>query len=188
MAASDPTLDSAALLVIDVQETFKALPRWQHRNNPAFETNVSELIRAFRAANRPVFYFLHSDSDPGWTPDSPNYRLMNFLSPREGEALLHKTSRNGFTTTSLGRLLQQQGVRRIVVTGIQTEQCCETTARVGSDMGYDVDFVTDATLTFPLEDHSTDAIVKATEHSLRGRFARIATTAEIVAECAALSS
>lgn len=188
MAVSDLTLESAALLVIDVQDTFKALPRWQHRNNPAFESNVSELIRAFRAAGRPVYYLLHSDGDPGWRTDSPDYRLMSFLAPREDETLLHKTSRNAFTTTNLGQLLQKQGVRRIVVTGIQTEQCCETTARIGGDMGYVVDFVTDATLTFPVGDHGTDAIVKATEHSLRGRFARIATTAEIVAECAALSS
>jgi nicotinamidase-related amidase len=196
MAASDPGMDTAALLVIDIQDNFKASPRWAQRNNPQFEANVTELIRAFRAAGRPVIYFLHSDSDPGWTTDSPHYRLMDFLDRRDDEMLLHKTSHNGFTTTQLGRVLQKQGVRRIVVTGIRTEQCCETTARVGFDLGYDVDFVTEATLTFPSPKSSepgapvlsAEDMVERTEYALRGRFARIVTVADIVAQCTVLSS
>src|SRR5690242_4325210 len=125
MAVSDPDPQNAALLVIDVQETFKTSPRWQTRNNPKFEANITELIRAFRAANRPVIFILHSDKDPGWTTDSPDYRLMDFIERHENEPLLHKTSRNSFTTTSLARILQEQRVHRIVITGIATEQCCE---------------------------------------------------------------
>src|SRR5215469_3236221 len=136
MAASDPSILNAALLLIDVQETFSALPRWAQRSNPQFEANITELIRAFRAANRPVIYFLHSDTDPGWTTDSPHYKLQSFLDRRPDEELLHKTSRNAFTTTNLAQILQKQNVHRIVVTGIATEQCCETTARIGGDMGY----------------------------------------------------
>ena len=196
MAHSDPGMDTAALLVIDAQETFKASPRWEQRNNLRFEANVTELIRAFHAANRPVIYVLHSDSDPGWTTDSPDYKLMSFLDRRDDEMLLHKTSHNAFTTTQLGRVLQQQGVRRIVVTGIRTEQCCETTARVGFDLGYAVDFITEATLTFPspkVGDPSAPVLsaadmVERTEYALRGRFARIATVADIVAELAVLQS
>jgi nicotinamidase-related amidase len=192
MALSDPTMDDAALLVIDAQDNFKASPRWAQRNNPRFEDNVTELIRAFRAANRPVIYFMHSDSDPGWSKESPDYKLMSFLDRRESELLLHKTSHNAFTTTELGRVLQRQGVRRIVVTGIRTEQCCETTARVAFDLGYDVDFVSEATLTFP-QTHGdrtigADDMVERTEFALRGRFARIATVAQIASECAVLSS
>jgi nicotinamidase-related amidase len=121
---------------------------------------------------------------------------MDFLDRRDDEMLLHKTSHNAFTTTELGRVLQRAGVRRIVVTGIRTEQCCETTARVGFDLGYDVDFVTEATLTFPSPKSaepgapvlSAEDMVERTEYALRGRFARIATVADIVAECAVLSS
>ena len=188
MALSDPTMDNAALLVIDVQDTFSASPRWAQRSNPNFEMNITELIRAFRAANRPVIFFLHSDKDPGWTTDSPHYKLMDFVGRHENEPLLHKTSRNAFTTTNLAQILQEHQAHRLVVTGIATEQCCETTARIGGDMGYDVDFVTDATLTFPIEHLSTNQIIERTELCLHGRFARIATTAEIVAQCAVLSS
>ena len=188
MALSGPTMDNAALLVIDVQDTFKASPRWAHRSNPNFEAHITELLRAFRAANRPVIFFLHSDKDPGWTTDSPHYKLMDFFQRRESEPLLHKTSRNAFTTTNLAQILQELGVHRLIVTGIATEQCCETTARIGGDMGYDVDFITDATVTFPIEHLTTDQIVERTELCLRDRFARVSTTGEIVAQCAVLSS
>lgn len=172
-----------ALLVIDVQDSFKALPRWQQRNNPAFEANVLRLIERFRAAGEPVIYFLHSDEDEHFSVGSPAYRLMDFLAPRDGEPLLHKTSRNCFTTTNLLQLLLHRQVGRVTICGIQTEQCCETTARIAADLGFEVDFVTEATLTFPIpktldpnsESLPVEAVVERTEYALRRRFARICT-------------
>jgi nicotinamidase-related amidase len=115
---------------------------------------------------------------------------MDFTERRAGEPLVHKTTRNCFTSTDLLPILLRGGVRRIVIAGIQTEQCCETTARVGSDLGFAVDFVTEATLTFPIpksdapgaEVLSTADIVERTEYVLRGRFARIVSVAQIEAE------
>jgi nicotinamidase-related amidase len=194
MSASHPLpLASSALLVIDVQDTFKASPRWARRSNPAFEANVASLVAAYRQADLPIYFILHSDSDPGWRRDEPHYKLMDFLSAREGEEVLHKTSRNCFTTTELQRLLTLRGVRRLAITGIQTEQCCETTARVAGDLGYDVDFVLDATLTFPIlhevngeviDELSTEDIERRTAFVLRKRFARITATADLLAEFA----
>lgn len=185
-----PGGSETALLVIDVQDSFKAEARWQRRSNPAFEANVSRLIETFRRAGRPVFFFLHSDGDEHFETTSPHYRLMDFLSPREGEPVLHKTTRNCFTSTPLLPMLLQRGVRRIVITGIQTEQCCETTARIGADLGFEVDFVTEATLTFPIrktlditsEELGVEAVVERTEYALRRRFARIATVDDVAAE------
>ena len=50
MASHPPTLSESALLVIDVQDSFKAMPRWERRSNPAFEANVDQLIQAYRTA------------------------------------------------------------------------------------------------------------------------------------------
>jgi nicotinamidase-related amidase len=53
---SDPLpLSASALLVIDVQDTLKALPRWAKRSDPAFEANLLKLIAAYREAGLPVF-------------------------------------------------------------------------------------------------------------------------------------
>jgi nicotinamidase-related amidase len=185
-------LAASALLVIDVQDNFKAAaPYWARRNNLAFETNVASLVTAYREAKLPIYYILHSDSDPGWETTNPNYKLMDFLSPRENEPILHKTSRNSFTTTNLQRQLTIQGVHRLAITGIQMEQCCETTARVAADLGYDVDFVIDATLTFPIPYHEDGKLVgelgvaeieERTRFVLRDRFARIVDTAQLINE------
>ncbi|HYI12956.1 MAG TPA: isochorismatase family protein [Thermoanaerobaculia bacterium] len=172
-----------ALLVIDIQDSFKISPaRWASRNNPAFEENVTALIGAFREASLPVIFVLHNDSDPSFRPGDPEVRLMDFLDRREGEPLIVKNTRNAFTSTDLQARLDALGVRKVVVTGISTEQCCETTTRVAADLGYDVDFVTEATLTFPIGSLSTDAIVERTEAVLAGRFARIATVSQVTEE------
>lgn len=181
-------IEESVLLVVDVQDSFKQGARWERRSNPKFEENVTRLVGAFRTARRPVIFFLHSDPDPGFEVTSPHYKLMDFLTPRSDEPVIHKTTRNCFTSTNLLPLLIEKNVRRVVVTGIQTEQCCETTTRVGADLGFDMDFVTEATLTFPIAGVSqgrelpVEDIIERTEYVLRDRFARIAAVDDIVRE------
>ena len=182
-------ITQSALLVIDAQDSFKAAARWERRNNLAFERNVDALIEAYRAAHLPVVFFLHTDSDEGFATDSPLFKLMDFIKPRADEPVLIKNTRNCFTSTPLQPYLLEKGVRRVAIAGIQMEQCCETTARVAADLGYAVDFVTDATMTFPIpnwdnpaEELGVDAIRERTEYALRRRFARIATLAQLTKE------
>lgn len=181
-------IEQSALLVIDVQDSFFVGPRWEKRSNPGFEANLTRLIDAYRAAGLPVIFFLHTDPDPGFETTSPHLKLMDWVVPASGEPVLLKNTRNAFTSTNLGELLAEKGVRRVVITGISTEQCCETTTRVAADLGYDVDFVTEATRTFPIAHPetgdvlTTDEIIRRTEFVLRGRFATIATVDRLVEE------
>ena len=182
-------ISESALLVIDAQDSFKSLDRWEKRNNKDFEKNVARLVSLYREHGLPVIYFLHSDDDPGFETTSPYYKLMDFLSPRDSEPVIHKVTRNVFTSTGLPALLMEKGVRRVLITGIQMEQCCETSARVGADLGFAVDFITEATMTFPIPNHDrpgeelgVEAVRERTEYALRRRFARIATVATIAKE------
>ena len=191
LESSKVPIEQSALLVIDAQDSFKASPRWKRRSNPRFEQNVAALIEAYRAAQLPVVFFLHTDEDEEFSTTSPRFKLMEFIKTQPNEQVLVKKTRNCFTSTSLQPLLFEKGVRRIIVTGIQTEQCCETTARVGADLGYAVDFVTEATMTFPIpnwdrpgEELGVDDITERTEYALRRRFARIATVSQLVKEVA----
>jgi nicotinamidase-related amidase len=169
-----------ALLVVDIQDSFKIDPaRWGSRSSLDFEEKVTELIATFREASLPVLFFLHTDPDPGFGTSDPEFRLMDFLGRRDSEPLLVKNTRNAFTSTDLQQRLDALGVRRVVISGISTEQCCETTTRVAADLGYDVDFVTEATLTFPIGTLTTEQILERTEAVLRKRFARIVTVAEV---------
>jgi nicotinamidase-related amidase len=182
-------LPGSVLLVIDVQESFKAdSATWATRNNSAFESNVTKLIEAYRTAALPIVFLLHQNLKPEshFNPKSPFYRFMDFVVPRPGEVVLQKTTISAFASTDLARRLTQWEIKRLRVTGIQTEQCCETTTRDASDRGYQVDFVTDATLTFAIPhwaggpELSTDEVVRRTEYALAGRFANIVSTKEVL--------
>ena len=73
-------ISQSALLVIDAQDSFKAGARWERRNNPGFEKNVTMLIEAYRAARLPVVFFLHTDSDEAFSRNSRFFKLMDFVS------------------------------------------------------------------------------------------------------------
>src|SRR5688572_24164339 len=66
LSTNDIPLSESALLVVDAQDSFKVDPKWERRNNREFERNVGALIDAYRAAGRPVIFFLHTDDDPGF--------------------------------------------------------------------------------------------------------------------------
>jgi nicotinamidase-related amidase len=182
-----------ALLVIDIQESFRVRPLWAHIGNPNIVANVQRLVKTTRDAGDLVVWVLHSEAGSGgeFDPANGHVRLLDGLEAAAGEPVLHKTSHNAFTTTNLQQIFTERGIREVIVTGIRTEQCCETTARVASDLGYDVTFVTDATATFPiphweagddLDDPRTLSaadVVQRTEYALAGRFATIKSTDEL---------
>src|SRR6202041_716725 len=99
-----------------------------------------------------VVWVLHSEPGSGtaFDPARGYLRYLDPLEPRPGEPQFTKTSHNAFTTTGLQQLLTQRGITEVIVCGIRTEQCCETTARVASDLGYQVTFLTEATATHPI--------------------------------------
>lgn len=190
----------SALLVIDVQESFRQRPLWQAVNNPDIADRVNTLVAAARAAGDLVVWILHSEPGTGdvFDPTSGHVHLMAELDHRADEPLLVKTSINAFTTTNLQQLLTQHGIRAIRTCGIRSEQCVETTTRVGFDLGYEMTYVVDATATFPSphRDAPTDLtvaelladprtlsaedMIARTEYALAGRFATVATVADVV--------
>ncbi|HEY8301996.1 MAG TPA: cysteine hydrolase family protein [Jatrophihabitans sp.] len=173
---------SRALLVIDVQESFRTRPDWADMHNPDIATPVGRLVDAARSAGELVVWVLHSEPGTGtvFDPQQGHVQVLSELKPDGDEPVVVKTSVNAFTTTNLQQLLMQHGVREVVICGIRTEQCCETTARVAGDLGFDVTFVTDATTTSGIPGLSAEQIIERTESVLRAReFATIATTDEL---------
>jgi nicotinamidase-related amidase len=190
---------ASALVVIDVQESFRLRPLWAAVSAPDIVERVGRLVEATRGRGDLVVWVLHAEHGTGtvFDPEWGYVRLMEGLVPAPGEQVLTKTSINAFTTTGLQRLLTLHGVRDLTVCGIRTEQCCETTTRLASDLGYEVTFVSDATATFPIPHRdapadrtveemvadpttlSTVDIVARTEYALAGRFATIRSVAEL---------
>jgi len=192
-------MTQTALIVIDVQESFRARENWSAVDHPDIADRVDRLVHAARANGDLVVWVLHSEpgSDTVFDPANGYVRYIEGLEPAEGEPQLVKTSHNAFTTTNLQQVFTARGIRQVVISGIRTEQCCETTARVASDLGYDVTFVTEATATTPLPHWTVPAdapladvladprtlspqtIAERTEYVLAGRFATIRTLDEV---------
>lgn len=177
-------MNQTALLVVDVQDSFQQRPSWLESDHQRFSTNVNQLITSARQQDWQVVYVLHNEEEGIFSPESGFVRLMNFLQPEANEPVFNKKVHNALTDSGLHQWLQDKGITQLKVCGIRTEQCCETTTRVASDLGYQVDFVLDATLTFPMVDAITGEAVSAqmlyqrTATVLKDRFAHITQVAD----------
>jgi len=172
-----------ALIVVDVQQGMED-PSWGRRDNPACEDNVAALLAAWRERGWPVVFVRH-DSDE---PDSPLARggAGNAFKPVVAGApdlLVTKRVNSAFHgEPSLQAWLEGQGVDRLYLCGITTNHCCETTARVGGNLGFDVRFVLDATHAFDRPDPAgeivtAEQLARVTATNLHGEFATVIDTA-----------
>lgn len=172
-------MSDTALLIIDVQDSFKQRPYWSEHDFPAFQTQLLHLIRTARERNWHIVYILHEEESGAFSQASGFVQLMDFLQPLANEPSFTKHVHNALTESGLQEWLQQNEVKNLKISGIRTEQCCETTARVASDLGYQVDYVLDATLTFAMQHPFNPSIISPeqikahTAMVLKDRFARI---------------
>ena len=175
-------MSATALLVIDAQESFRHYPHWSEADLPRYLDRQQALIDGAVGAGLPIVQIFHVDGEGPFALASGHVRTLEPLRVAPA-ATFHKRRHSALVGSGLGVWLVAQGVRRLIVSGIRTEQCCETTTRHASDLGYAVDYVGEATLTFPMTDAagrtwSPDEIRARTELVLAGRFARIARVEE----------
>jgi nicotinamidase-related amidase len=177
-----PLPPTAVLLVVDMQKAFYD-PSWGPRNNPALERNVRRLQDAWRRTGRPIVHVRHMSTSPTSTlrPGQPGNAIMDEVAPLAGEPVVEKTVNSAFIGTTLEADLRRRGVDTIVVTGIQTNHCVSTTARMAGNLGFDTYVVADGTATFDRAGH--DGVVRPAEllHAvaladLHGEFATIVET------------
>jgi nicotinamidase-related amidase len=179
-------LSRDALVVVDAQQGFDD-PRWGRRNNPACDDNIAALAREWAARRRPVVHVRHDSVLPGSPlhPDHPGNRLKPYLTD-EPDLLVTKQVNSAFHGhPDLAQWLRGESIEGIVVCGITTNHCCETTARVGGNLGFRVRFALDATHTFDRSgpDGTTltaDQLATATAVNLHEEFATVTTTAELL--------
>ena len=183
-----------ALIVIDVQESFRRRPYFRAYELPDFLHNVQSLINRCQERGIPVVQVFHQEPpdhpDNPFSPASGCVCTMAELALRPA-AVFHKQVHSAlFGRSADGRTLEQwlreRGIGELLISGIRTEQCCETTTRHASDLGFSVRYVTDATLTFPMltrsgREVSPAEIRERTEMVLDGRFAQVVSTADALA-------
>lgn len=170
------------LIVIDVQESFRHRPYFDEHGLPTYLAAQNALIEGFAAAGAPIVRVFHSDgpavASNAFAVESGHVRPLEGLAPFEAAATFTKRRHSALVGTGLDVWLTQNHIERLVVSGIRTEQCCETTARHASDLGWQVDYVTEATLTFDMVQPdgrplSAADIQARTATVLDGRFATV---------------
>jgi nicotinamidase-related amidase len=182
---------NAVLVVIDLQKGLDD-PRCGRRDNPACEDNISALVGAWRRSGRPLVLVRHDDAKA----DSPlalgrpgnafKDVLVTALGDREPDLLVAKSVSSAFHgRPDLHGWLRQRGILQLVFCGVQTNRCCETTARVAGSLGYDMLFALDATHTF--DDTGPDGTLIAAEDfarttaaNLDPSFGRVVSTADLL--------
>lgn len=177
-----------ALVVVDVQESFRHRTYWNDRDVPAFVERVQALIDGAKAQGIPVVQVFHVEPTGVFSVASGHVRTMEDVR-LDADVRFEKRSHSALVGSGLDVWLVQQGIRRLIVCGIRTEQCCETTSRHASDLGYEVDFVSEATLTWEMTDRrervwSAEEIKERTELVLDGRFATVVTVEEALGRAA----
>lgn len=150
--------DKASLLVIDMQRYF--LQKDSHaylKQGEAAIKNVNRLMSAFRAAGAPVMLTRHmhkKGKDPGmlgkWWSDlmvegDPLVELDPRLDRVGTDIVVRKDRYDAFLGTDLEGILKAKGIKQVVITGVMTDLCCETTARSAFCRDLEVFVVHDAT-------------------------------------------
>ena len=179
--------NSTALVVIDVQKGFDDEAHWGPRNNPNCEANIELLLEAWRKQGWPVVFVRH-DSTSLNSPLRPGTTGNQFKDIISGtpDLLVTKSVHSAFFgDPDLHSWLGRHEISAIAICGIQTNMCCETTARMASDMGYEVLFVLDATHTFDLAGVSGKVLrarelARVTALELDAEFCQVVFTSELV--------
>ncbi len=183
--------NATALLVIDVQESFRHAAYWREDDLEAYLGHQNRLIAGARDAGLPVVRVFHADIGmpefPHFDPASGYVVAMSGSDPY-ADHTVQKQVHSAMVGTGLVEWLHARGIGKLVISGIRTEQCCETTTRNASDLGFKIDYVTEATLTFPMRHFATGRsyepaeIKEKTELVLEKRFARICKVDQLLQE------
>lgn len=177
------------LIVIDVQKAFFN-PAWGNRNNPNAEENIDRLIRHWREMGRPIIFVQHISKNKSsffYFEKKEDIEFMDFIQPLEGEIVITKSVNSSFIGTDLYQILVNMKSEHIVITGLTTNHCVETTTRMAGNYGFNPILVSDATATFDRkgingEVYSAESIHAMTMVNLNEEFAVIADTESVIIE------
>ncbi|MES9665893.1 isochorismatase [Bacillus cereus] len=178
-------LNQVALIIIDVQEAFN-LPYWGTRNNLFAEENMKSLLEEWRKRKLPVFHIQHVNKENVQSMFYQYVETVNFkeeVQPMPDEIIIRKSVNSAFIGTNLEEQLREKKCNTVVIVGLTTNHCVETTTRMAGNLGFTTYVVSDATATFNRKvldgiEYSAEDIHNMTLVNLHDEFAKIVTTEE----------
>ncbi len=148
-----------ALIVIDVQNGMFQEGNAVY-NSGTFLHKIKNLLLKARAANTPVFYIQHNA--PKGKPlehGKEGWRIHPEITPKSDDIIIQKTTPDSFFNTNLNDELKRQGINHLIIAGIQTEACVDTTCRQAFSMGYKVTLASDIHSTWDSEELTAQQII-----------------------------
>jgi nicotinamidase-related amidase len=179
---------STALLIIDIQNDYFPGGAMELVEPASAAAQAARLLQAFREKTLPVFHVRHLAIRAGATffvPDTAGAAIHESVSPIEGETILTKHFPNSFRDTGLHDALQAANVTNLVIVGMMTHMCVDTSVRVAAELGYTCWLAQDGCatrdLTFGGRRVAADAVQLAYLAALHGSFATVAPAADLCA-------
>jgi nicotinamidase-related amidase len=169
---------AAALLVIDVQEGIQPLAA---HDGEGMVRRIASLLARARQANAKIVYVQHDGTEPGHplAKGTPGHAIYRAIAPREGEPVVVKQHCNAFRETELESVLRDMRADDLIVCGMQTEYCVDTTVRAAADRGYKVTLVSDAHSTGDTASLKAADIIAHHNATLSGDFATLKKAADV---------
>jgi nicotinamidase-related amidase len=161
-----------ALLIIDVQNGMFQEDNVVYMGDKLLQI-LKDLLSQARLTNTPIFYVQHNGS-AGHPLEygAMGWNIHSAITPQEEDIIIHKTTPDSFFNTSLDEELKKQGIEHLIITGIQTEACVDTTCRRAFSMGYKVTLVSDTHSTWASEELTAQQIINH-HNSVLGWFADV---------------
>jgi nicotinamidase-related amidase len=139
-----------ALVIIDIQNDYFPGGKMALEGADAAAVHASSVLNGFREQKMPIFHVRHLSTRPGATffiPGTEGAQIHRKVQPREGETVVEKNFPNSFRSTNLKELLDQNGIKNLVVAGMMTHMCVDASVRQAADLGYKVTLLADACAT-----------------------------------------
>lgn len=174
-----------ALLVIDAQYGIfmrKHMDGVAVYNEDTFLRNIASLCEKARAKGIPVIYTQHVYHNfPPMAKDQPYWQIHPEIAPLANDIVIEKEHADAFWNTGLDSLLHDLGVTNLIITGIQTEYCVDTTCRRALSLGYRATLVSDGHSTLDTEFLPAEKIIAHHNSVLATQFVMLKTAAEALA-------
>lgn len=177
-------MSKTALLIIDMQ--YGIFMRKQYDgmavfNEDALLINIKELIAKARLSESPIIYIQHLYQDfPLMEKGQPLWEVHPNIKPDIQDIVIEKRHADAFHESTLNEKLKALNVSGLIITGLQTAYCVDTTCRRAFSLGYNNVLVSDGHSTLDSDILSAEQIIAHHNEVLGSQFAKIKTAKEIV--------
>ncbi len=154
-------MKKTAFLVIDVQSGLFGGVDALYQEKVLIKT-INGLIDKARRSDVPIFWIQHCEAEEGnpLHPDLKGWQIHPELNRGEKDVYVRKSHPDSFQDTRLEKELDSRGVEKLIVAGLQTEYCIDTTCRRAYSLGYEVILIEDGHSTYDNEDFSAEQIIR----------------------------